>query len=65
MVDSPLLMQQIAAQRLSIKHLKNENNRLKVRGSMWQKTQRTSMCFSGGENLETRMHFKEKKYIEK
>uniref|UniRef100_A0A3B3SLH2 Dynactin subunit 1 n=1 Tax=Paramormyrops kingsleyae TaxID=1676925 RepID=A0A3B3SLH2_9TELE len=33
-VDSPLLMQQIAAQRLSIKHLKNENNRLKVRGSM-------------------------------
>ncbi|XP_048827520.1 dynactin subunit 1-like isoform X2 [Brienomyrus brachyistius] len=29
-VDSPLLMQQIAAQRLSIKHLKNENNRLKA-----------------------------------
>ena len=29
-VDSPLLMQQIEAQRLSIKHLKNENNRFKV-----------------------------------
>uniref|UniRef100_A0A8C9TN20 Dynactin subunit 1 n=1 Tax=Scleropages formosus TaxID=113540 RepID=A0A8C9TN20_SCLFO len=29
-VDSPLLMQQIQAQRLSIKHLKNENNRLKA-----------------------------------
>ncbi|XP_030628234.1 dynactin subunit 1 [Chanos chanos] len=29
-VDSPLLTQQIAAQRLSIKHLKNENNRLKA-----------------------------------
>lgn len=30
-VDSPLLRQQIEAQRLGIKHLKNENNRLKVR----------------------------------
>lgn len=30
MIDSPLLTQQIEAQRLSIKHLKNENNRLKV-----------------------------------
>lgn len=29
-VDSPLLTQQIEAQRLCIKHLKNENNRLKV-----------------------------------
>jgi len=29
-MDSPLLTQQIEAQRLSIKHLKNENNRLKV-----------------------------------
>ncbi|KAL4641667.1 dynactin subunit 1-like isoform X3 [Arapaima gigas] len=29
-VDSPLLMQQIQAQRLSIKHLKNENNCLKA-----------------------------------
>uniref|UniRef100_A0A3B3R703 Dynactin subunit 1 n=1 Tax=Paramormyrops kingsleyae TaxID=1676925 RepID=A0A3B3R703_9TELE len=29
-VDSPLLLQQIEAQRLSIKHLKNENNRLKA-----------------------------------
>ncbi|XP_036372804.1 dynactin subunit 1 isoform X5 [Megalops cyprinoides] len=29
-IDSPLLMQQIQAQRLSIKHLKNENNRLKA-----------------------------------
>uniref|UniRef100_A0A4W5N4U1 Dynactin subunit 1 n=1 Tax=Hucho hucho TaxID=62062 RepID=A0A4W5N4U1_9TELE len=30
-VDSPLLRQQVATQRLGIKHLKNENNRLKVR----------------------------------
>uniref|UniRef100_A0A3P8XBM3 Dynactin subunit 1 n=1 Tax=Esox lucius TaxID=8010 RepID=A0A3P8XBM3_ESOLU len=29
-IDSPLLKQQIEAQRLSIKHLKNENNRLKA-----------------------------------
>ncbi|XP_041724288.1 dynactin subunit 1 isoform X3 [Coregonus clupeaformis] len=29
-VDSPLLRQQVAAQRLGIKHLKNENNRLKA-----------------------------------
>ncbi|XP_063039650.1 dynactin subunit 1 [Engraulis encrasicolus] len=29
-MDSPLLMQQIDAQRLSIKHLKNDNNRLKA-----------------------------------
>ncbi|KAI1887478.1 hypothetical protein AGOR_G00190730 [Albula goreensis] len=29
-IDSPLLSQQIEAQRLSIKHLKNENNRLKA-----------------------------------
>ncbi|XP_075905626.1 dynactin subunit 1 isoform X3 [Nelusetta ayraudi] len=29
-VDSPLLTQQIEAQRLCIKHLKNENNRLKA-----------------------------------
>ncbi|XP_066575763.1 dynactin subunit 1 isoform X2 [Amia ocellicauda] len=29
-VDSPLLQQQIEAQRLGIKHLKNENNRLKA-----------------------------------
>lgn len=29
-VDSPLLRQQVQAQRLGIKHLKNENNRLKV-----------------------------------
>lgn len=29
--DSPLLLQQIEAMQLSIKHLKNENNRLKVR----------------------------------
>uniref|UniRef100_A0A3P8TXR1 Dynactin subunit 1 n=1 Tax=Amphiprion percula TaxID=161767 RepID=A0A3P8TXR1_AMPPE len=29
-VDSPLLRQQVEAQRLSIKHLKNENNRLKA-----------------------------------
>ncbi|KAL2078997.1 hypothetical protein ACEWY4_024741 [Coilia grayii] len=29
-VDSPLLRQQIDAQRLAIKHLKNENNRLKA-----------------------------------
>ncbi|XP_067098767.1 dynactin subunit 1 isoform X2 [Osmerus mordax] len=29
-VDSPLLTQQIDAQRLSIKHLKNENNKLKA-----------------------------------
>ncbi|KAJ8335736.1 hypothetical protein SKAU_G00390780 [Synaphobranchus kaupii] len=29
-IDSPLLVQQIEAQRLSIKHLKNENNRLKA-----------------------------------
>lgn len=29
--DSPLLLQQIDAMQLSIKHLKNENNRLKVR----------------------------------
>ncbi|MEQ2199293.1 hypothetical protein XENOCAPTIV_003192 [Xenoophorus captivus] len=28
-IDSPLLTQQIEAQRLCIKHLKNENNRLK------------------------------------
>ncbi len=32
-IDSPLLTQQIEAQRLSIKHLKNENNRLKVSAS--------------------------------
>lgn len=31
MKDSPLLLQQIDALQLSIKHLKNENNRLKVR----------------------------------
>ncbi|XP_062852078.1 dynactin subunit 1 isoform X2 [Trichomycterus rosablanca] len=30
MIDSPLLTQQIEAQRLSIKHLKNENNILKA-----------------------------------
>uniref|UniRef100_A0A8C8JKA0 Dynactin subunit 1 n=1 Tax=Oncorhynchus tshawytscha TaxID=74940 RepID=A0A8C8JKA0_ONCTS len=30
-VDSPLLRQQVETQRLGIKHLKNENNRLKVR----------------------------------
>lgn len=30
--DSPLLLQQIDAMRLSIEHLKTENNRLKVRG---------------------------------
>uniref|UniRef100_A0A3B4AVH1 Dynactin subunit 1 n=1 Tax=Periophthalmus magnuspinnatus TaxID=409849 RepID=A0A3B4AVH1_9GOBI len=29
-VDSPLLRQQVEVQRLSIKHLKNENNRLKA-----------------------------------
>ncbi|KAM6960806.1 dynactin subunit 1 isoform 1-T1 [Aplochiton taeniatus] len=29
-IDSPLLTQQIEVQRLSIKHLKNENNRLKA-----------------------------------
>ena len=29
-IDSPLLTQQIEAQRLCIKQLKNENNRLKV-----------------------------------
>uniref|UniRef100_A0A8C1Q222 Dynactin subunit 1 n=1 Tax=Cyprinus carpio TaxID=7962 RepID=A0A8C1Q222_CYPCA len=29
-IDSPLLTQQIEAQRLSLKHLKNENNRLKA-----------------------------------
>uniref|UniRef100_A0A8D0AA80 Dynactin subunit 1 n=1 Tax=Sander lucioperca TaxID=283035 RepID=A0A8D0AA80_SANLU len=29
-VDSPLLRQQVETQRLGIKHLKNENNRLKV-----------------------------------
>lgn len=29
-VDSPLLRQQVEAQRLGIKHLKNENNRLKA-----------------------------------
>uniref|UniRef100_A0A4W5NAB0 Dynactin subunit 1 n=1 Tax=Hucho hucho TaxID=62062 RepID=A0A4W5NAB0_9TELE len=29
-VDSPLLRQQVATQRLGIKHLKNENNRLKA-----------------------------------
>lgn len=29
--DSPLLLQQIEALQLSVKHLKNENNRLKVR----------------------------------
>ncbi|MEQ2268933.1 hypothetical protein XENORESO_019055 [Xenotaenia resolanae] len=29
-IDSPLLTQQIEAQRLCIKHLKNENNRLKA-----------------------------------
>lgn len=28
--DSPLLLQQIEALQLSIRHLKNENNRLKV-----------------------------------
>uniref|UniRef100_A0A8C1NY88 Dynactin subunit 1 n=1 Tax=Cyprinus carpio TaxID=7962 RepID=A0A8C1NY88_CYPCA len=33
-IDSPLLTQQIEAQRLSIKHLKNENNRLKVSATM-------------------------------
>lgn len=32
-IDSPLLTQQIEAQRLCIKHLKNENNRLKVQVS--------------------------------
>ena len=31
-MDSPLLSQQIHAQRLCIKQLKNDNNRLKVRG---------------------------------
>lgn len=30
MKDSPLLLQQIEALQLSIRHLKNENNRLKV-----------------------------------
>lgn len=30
--DSPLLLQQIDALQLSIKHLQSENNRLKVRG---------------------------------
>lgn len=29
-IDSPLLTQQIEAQRLCIKHLKNDNNRMKV-----------------------------------
>lgn len=29
-VDSPLLRQQVEAQRMGIKFLKNENNRLKV-----------------------------------
>lgn len=40
MIDSPLLTQQIEAQRLCIKHLKNENNRLKVNmpDSDWLKT---------------------------
>uniref|UniRef100_A0A8C0UNH4 Dynactin subunit 1 n=1 Tax=Cyanistes caeruleus TaxID=156563 RepID=A0A8C0UNH4_CYACU len=32
--DSPLLLQQIDALQLSLKHLKNENNLLKVRGSV-------------------------------
>lgn len=32
--DSPLLLQQIDALQLSIKHLKNENNQLKVRRSL-------------------------------
>lgn len=31
--DSPLLLQQIDALQLSLKHLKNENNLLKVRGN--------------------------------
>lgn len=31
--DSPLLLQQIDAMQLSIKHLKNENNQLKVKGA--------------------------------
>lgn len=29
-VDSPLLRQQVEVQRMGIKYLKNENNRLKV-----------------------------------
>uniref|UniRef100_A0A8D3DN32 Dynactin subunit 1 n=1 Tax=Scophthalmus maximus TaxID=52904 RepID=A0A8D3DN32_SCOMX len=33
-VDSPLLRQQVEAQRLGIKHLKNENNRLKIRAQL-------------------------------
>lgn len=33
MKDSPLLLQQIDALQLSLKHLKNENNLLKVRGN--------------------------------
>ncbi|KAG7243241.1 hypothetical protein INR49_011680, partial [Caranx melampygus] len=33
-VDSPLLRQQVEAQRLGIKHLKNENNRLKMRAQL-------------------------------
>lgn len=33
-IDSPLLTQQIEAQRLCIKRLKNENNRLKVRTAL-------------------------------
>lgn len=33
--DSPLLLQQIDALQLSLKHLKNENNLLKVRGMGW------------------------------
>uniref|UniRef100_A0A8C2Z8E8 Dynactin subunit 1 n=1 Tax=Cyclopterus lumpus TaxID=8103 RepID=A0A8C2Z8E8_CYCLU len=33
-VDSPLLRQQVEAQRMGIKHLKNENNRLKMRAQL-------------------------------
>uniref|UniRef100_A0A4W6DQC7 Dynactin subunit 1 n=2 Tax=Lates calcarifer TaxID=8187 RepID=A0A4W6DQC7_LATCA len=42
-IDSPLLTQQIEAQRLCIKHLKNENNRLKVRTAETMRVQLASL----------------------
>uniref|UniRef100_A0A8C4EC45 Dynactin subunit 1 n=1 Tax=Dicentrarchus labrax TaxID=13489 RepID=A0A8C4EC45_DICLA len=43
-VDSPLLRQQVEAQRLGIKHLKNENNRLKVHWCLSQLASLPPLC---------------------
>ncbi|MBN3313923.1 DCTN1 protein, partial [Atractosteus spatula] len=45
-IDSPLLQQQIEAQRLSIKNLKNENNRLKAEKMSTQLASLPPLCVS-------------------